>query len=389
MKEIHLKPGKERPVLLGHPWIFSGAIRDSPFDVEPGEIVRVCAADGRFIAIGYLNPRCSIAVRIVSLNDEPIDNAFVRRRVEAALDLRRRVVPQDTDAYRLINGEGDGLPGFVVDRYGNVLVLQCLTAGAERLKALLVAVLIDLLSPSVIHERSDGSVRRGEGLAASVGLLYGEMPAAVSVHENGLAFCVDPAAGQKTGFFLDQRTNRALARACASGARVLDAFAYSGGFAVHAGAGGADRVVAVETSESALVLAERNWQANGLPAIAARFVRADVRSFLSGTEERFDLLILDPPALVKHRHEVNAGARAYRDLHVRAFRRAERGALVMTFTCSQHVDAELFRRTVVAAAADAGYAVQLLAHLGPGPDHPVCLAHPEGEYLRGLLLRVQ
>jgi 23S rRNA (cytosine1962-C5)-methyltransferase len=388
MKEVHLKPGKERPVLLGHPWIFSGAIHDSPFDVEPGEIVRVCTAEGRFVGSGYLNPNCSIAVRIVSLNDEPIDDAFVRRRVETALDLRRRVVSSGTDAYRLINGEGDGLPGFVLDCYGDVLVLQCLTAGAERLKPLLVAALINLLSPAVIHERSDGSVRRGEGLAASVGLLHGEMPASLSVHENGLVFTVDPTAGQKTGFFLDQRPNRALARACASGARVLDAFAYSGGFAVHTGAGGAARVVAVESSESALSLAQRNWEANDLPVDGIRLVRADVRSFLSGTDERFDLLILDPPALVKHRHEVKAGARAYRDLHVRAFRRAEKGALMLTFTCSQHVDAELFRRTVLVAAADAGCAVQLLAHLGPGPDHPVLLAHPEGEYLRGLLLRV-
>jgi 23S rRNA (cytosine1962-C5)-methyltransferase len=389
MKEIRLKPGKERPVLLGHPWIFSGAIHDLPPDIEAGEIVRVCASDGQCVGTGYVNPQCSIAIRIISRQEEAIDEAFLRRRVEAALDLRRRVVSSDSDAYRLINGEGDGLPGFVVDRYGNVLVLQCLTAGAERLKALLVAVLIDLLSPSAIHERSDGSVRRGEGLPASVGLLHGAMPSAVSIHENGLAFCVDPAGGQKTGFFLDQRANRALARAYASGARVLDAFAYSGGFAVHAGAGGAAHVVAVETSESALALAARNWQANGLPSTAVRFERADVRSFLSNSDERFDLLILDPPALVKHRHEVNAGARAYRDLHVRAFRRAERGALVMTFTCSQHVDAELFRRTVVAAAADAGCSVQFLAHLGPGPDHPVLLAHPEGEYLRGLLLRVQ
>jgi 23S rRNA (cytosine1962-C5)-methyltransferase len=389
MKELHLKPGKERPVLFGHPWIFSGAIHDSPPDAEPGEIVRVCAADGRFVGSGYLNQQCSIAVRIVSLHDEPIDAAFVRRRVEAALDLRRRAVPPDTDAYRLINGEGDGLPGFIVDRYAEFLVLQCLTAGAERLKSLLVEVLVEVLSPRAIHERSDGSVRRGEGLAASVGHMHGEMPEFVSVRENGLAFNVDPAGGQKTGFFLDQRPNRALVRACASGARVLDAFAYSGGFAVHAGAGGAARVVAVETSESALALAQRNWEANGLPAEGVQFVRADVRSFLSSTDERFDLIILDPPALVKRRHELDAGARAYKDLHLRAFRRAEKGALVLTFTCSQHVDAELFRRTVLAAAGDAGRAVQLVAHLGPGPDHPTLLAHREGEYLRGLLLRVQ
>lgn len=389
MKELRLAHGKEHALLLGHPWIFSGAILDPPDEIEAGEIVRVHTAQGRFLGLGYANLRCSIAVRMLSHSDEPVDADFFRRRIRGALELREKTVPSDTDAYRLINGEGDGLPGFVVDRYADVLVLQCLTAGAERLKALLLQALLDLLPVRAIYERSDGSVRRHEGLAASVGVLHGELPTTLIARENGLLFTVDPVAGQKTGFFLDQRPNRALVRTVAPGARVLDAFAYSGGFALYAAAGGAARIVAVETSEPALELARRNWAVNGLPGEVVRFVREDVRSFLSATPERFNLMILDPPALVKHRHELDAGMRVYQDLHLRALRRAAAGALMLTFSCSQQVNDDLFRRSVLAAAAQAGRTVQLLGRLGPGPDHPVAAAHSEGEYLRGFLLRVR
>jgi len=326
-------------------------------------------------------------VRMLSRADETIDAAFVRRRVAAALELRRRVVGADTTAYRLLNGEGDGLPGFVADRYGDLLVLQCLTAGAERLKGWLVDAVVAELDPAAIVERSEGSVRRAEGLAPSVATLPVDEPAAVEVSENGLVFAVSPGAGQKTGHFCDQRANRALVRALSQGRRVLDAFTYRGGFAVHAGAGGAARVVAVDSSARALAAAERNWTRNGLGAGAA-FVESDVARFLRKCDETYDLLILDPPALVKQRKDSARGARAYKDLQLRALRRAAPGALVVTFSCSQHVDAELFRKIVCAGAADARREIQLLRHLGPGPDHPTALAHVEGEYLHGLLLRV-
>ena len=385
---LFLRSGKDRPVRLGHPWVFSGAIRDLDPTLPPGTIGRLCAADGAALGVGYVNPRCTIAVRLLSRRDEPVDAAFVARRVAAAAALRGRVVAADTDAYRLINGEGDGLPGVLVDRYGGSLVVQLLTAGAERLRPWLVEALVTQVQPRVVVERSEGGVRAAEGLAPVAGVLVGEASDGEPVRENGLRFVVTPGGGQKTGHFCDQRDNRARVRALAGGAHVLDAFAYHGGFAVHAGAGGAARVVAVDSSGGAIAAAERHWTLNQLPPDRAAFVAADVGRFLRERDETFDLLVMDPPALVKQRKDVNRGARAYKDLNLWAMRRARAGALLCTFTCSQHVDAELFRKIVAGAAADAGRAVSLLVHLGPGPDHPVALGHPEGEYLHGLLLRV-
>lgn len=385
---VHLKPGKDRPVRFGHPWIFSGAIHDLDPKAEPGTIVRVRSAEGEVLGLGYVNPRCAIAVRMLTHADELIDGTFMRGRVEQALRLRRFTVADDTTAYRLINGEGDRLPGFVVDRYADVLVLQVLTAGAERLKPLLLAALRDTVTPRALFERSDGSVRKAEGLSARVGIVDGDLPSELIVRENGLAFAVRPAVGQKTGLFLDQRPNHALARQLAGGRRVLDAFSYTGTFAIHAGAGGASHVVAVESSAGALTAVREHWALNRLPAPQAEFIEGDVSRYLRETNEGFGLLILDPPAFVKRRKDLAPGARAYKDLNLWALRRAEAGAFMMTFTCSQHVDSELFRKIVLGAAVDAGRRVQLLHHLGPGPDHPVALGHPEGEYLHGLLLRV-
>jgi 23S rRNA (cytosine1962-C5)-methyltransferase len=386
---LFLKSGKDRPLRLGHPWIFSGAIRDLDGAAEPGTVVRVHAADGALLGTGYLNPRCDIAVRMLSRADEPIDAPFIARRIAAAAALRARVVASDTTAYRLVNGEGDQLPGLLVDHFDEVLVLQCLTAGMERLKPLVVGALRELLAPRAIVERSDGAVRAAEGLTPVIAIHHGAPPAELIVRENGLRVCVAPGAGQKTGHFCDQRVNRALVRDLARDRRVLDACAYSGGFALHAGAGRAAAVVAVDSSARAVEAARRNWRLNDLPEERATFVDAEVSTFLRDTSDRFELLVLDPPALVKRRKDLNRGARAYKDLNLWAMRRALPGALLLTFTCSQHVDAELFRKIAAAAAADAGRQVQLVERLGPGPDHPVALGHPEGEYLHGLLLRVE
>jgi 23S rRNA (cytosine1962-C5)-methyltransferase len=298
------------------------------------------------------------------------------------------VVGADTTAYRVINGEGDLLPGVVADWYDGILVLQCLTAGAERLKPWLIDALRAELEPRAIVERSEGSVRKAEGLSSVAATAFGEPPAEVIVRENGLRFAVVPGGGQKTGHFCDQRPNRALVRSLSAGRRVLDAFAYSGGFSVHAGAGDAARVTVVDSSHRALASAARNWALNGLDEGLVRFVDRDVPRFLRECDETYDLLVLDPPALVKQRKDLQRGARAYKDLQLWALRRAAPGALVFTFTCSPHVDAALFRKIVAGAAADARREVQVLQHLGPGPDHPVALGHAEGEYLHGLLLRV-
>lgn len=360
-----------------------------PRHLAAGTCVTVQSAEGAFLGRGYLNPQCTIAVRLLTRIDEPIDAAFIQRRVAAARALRCAMVPPETDVYRLINGEGDFLPGLVADVYGAVVVLQCLTAGGVRLKSMVVEALQEALSPDGIFERSTGNVRREEGLQPETGVLAGEVPLdPVEVQECGQTFQVDVRAGQKTGFFIDQRDNRVLVRRLAAGALVLNAFAYSGAFGVYAGAGGARRVVSVDSSARALDLARRNWRCNGLADTAADFVEANVFRYLRESTLAFDVLILDPPALVKRRQELVRGARAYKDLHVHAFHRAAPGAYVVTCSCSQHVSFELFWKIVHGAAVDAGRSVQVLRRLGPGADHPTSLMHPEGEYLKGLLLRM-
>ncbi|HVM95677.1 MAG TPA: class I SAM-dependent rRNA methyltransferase [Candidatus Acidoferrales bacterium] len=385
---VRLKPGRERSVRTGHPWIFSGALDGADPALEPGDVVTVLAADGAFLGRGYVNPRCAIAVRLLTHADETIDGDFLQRRVASAYALRRAVLPPSTDAYRLINGEGDLLPGFVADVYGGVVVLQCLTAGAARQQASWIAALQSVIAPQTIYERSGGAVRREEGLAPSEGVLSGSLPEGLlEISENGLRFLVDVRAGQKTGFFLDQRDNRQLAQSLAAGRRVLNAFSYTGAFGVYAASGSARQVVSVDSSAPALDIARRIWTLNNLRTETS-FMEADVFRFLRDTDSRFDLLILDPPALVKRRQEVDRGARAYKDLHLNAFRCAKPGALALTFSCSQHVSAELFCKIVQGAAVDARREVQVLRHLGAGADHPIHAAHPEGEYLSGLLLRI-
>lgn len=387
---IRLRSGKEHRVAAGHPWIFSGAIADLDTTIAPGSVVAVHDAAGNFVARGYVNPRCAIAARVLTWQDEEIDEAFIERRVRTALELRRTLVRGDTDAYRLINGEGDDLPGVIADVYGSTVVLQCLTAGAERLKPHLAAALHAALQPARIYERSAGSVRLAEGLEPAAGPLVGDAPdRPLRIRENGLSFEVDVRHGQKTGFFLDQRDNRLLAGELAAGRDVLNAFAYTGAFGVYAASAGARRVVSVESSARALELARRNWQANGLPVSAQDFVEADVFTYLRHCEQLYSLLVLDPPALVRHRSELQRGARAYKDLQLWALRRAAAGALMMTFSCSQHVSAELFWKIVHAAAADAHRSVQVLRSLGAAADHPVSLSHPEAVYLKGLLLHVR
>ncbi|MBI4516313.1 MAG: class I SAM-dependent rRNA methyltransferase [Deltaproteobacteria bacterium] len=386
---LRLRSGKDRPVRLGHPWVFAGAIANLDATLPPGTLVRLESAGGEFLGIGAANPGCAIAVRLLAHQDQAIDADFIRRRIADALALRQRLVPPATDAYRCINGEGDFLPGIVVDRYAGVLVLQCLTAGAAALQPLVVAALAETLAPECIFERSAGSVRREEGLPDLERALHGEWPPEhVAVREHGLSFLVDVRHGQKTGWFLDQRDNRLLARQHAGGRRVLNAFAYTGGFGLYAAAGGAREVISVESSERALALGRENWRLNGLSAVPADFVEADVFRYLRQPGEPFDLLILDPPALAKQRRDVARSARAYKDLHLHAFRRAAPAALVLTFSCSAHVGAELFRKIVIGAAADARREVRVLRQLGAGADHPTALAHVEGNYLTGLLLAV-
>jgi 23S rRNA (cytosine1962-C5)-methyltransferase len=369
--------------------VFSGAIARIEGEGPPGSLAQVVSADGNAVGVGYLNTRCSIAVRMLTREIADIDADFIRRRLEVALALRRAVIPPETTGYRLVNGEGDFLPGLIVDVYGNFLVCQCLTAGADALKPLVVEALTGLLFPQGIYEKSEGGVRREEGLPNAAGVLWGEEPPAlVEIHEHGCRFFVDIRAGQKTGFFLDQRDNRMLACALASGKRVLNGFAYTGGFGVFAAKGGASRVISVESSETALRLAQRNWRANHLPESQAEFVHKDMFTYLRQADELLDLIILDPPPFVRRRQDLQAGSKGYKEINLQAFRLlAPRGQL-LTFSCSQHLSSADFLQTVLFAAADARREVQILRHLGPAADHPVSLAHAEGTYLKGVWLRV-
>jgi 23S rRNA (cytosine1962-C5)-methyltransferase len=388
VRRIVLRPGREHPVRAGHPWIFSRAIAEGLEGAEPGEPVEVRSAAGTFVAVGYANPRTTIAVRVIGLEDEAVDARLVGRRLDEALALRRATLPPELTAYRVLNAEGDRLPGVVVDRYGDFLVCQLLTAGAARLAGALVAALGERLAPRGIFERSEGGVRAEEGLPGARGVLAGEEPPPrLAIEEDGCRFLVDVLHGQKTGFFPDQRESRERVRALAKGRRVLNAFAYSGAFAIAAARGGAREVVSVDTSRPALALAEAAWAENGLDPAAGRFVVADVFEYLRGAGERWDLVVLDPPPFVRRRRDLEPGLRGYKDVNLQALRRLEPGGWLLTSSCSQHLPRAAFREVVAAAAADAGRPAVIVAEAGHPPDHPVALAHPEGEYLKILLLR--
>jgi len=388
MKTLVVAAGREGPIRAGHPWIYSRAIVRGLDVVEPGDPVRVEGPYGNFLALGYAHPRTPIAVRVLSLDDEPVGPPLVARRLEAALALRAALLPADTDAYRILNGEGDWLPGVVVDRYGDVLVLQCLTAGAARLAPLVVEALVDRVGPRTIYERSEGAVRSEEGLESVRRLLWGvEPPPVLEVQERGMRLLVDVVRGQKTGLFLDQRDNRHLVGGLARGARVLNAFAYTGGFAVAAGRGEARSVVSIDTSRAALTLGSEAWQRNGLPAERAAWIVADVFEWLRASQDSFDLIVLDPPPFARRRRDREAALRGYRDLNLQALRRLAAGGWLLTCSCSQHLDRQSFREVVAHAAAAAGRPAQVVAELGHPPDHPTALPHAEGEYLKALLLR--
>lgn len=385
---VTLKPGRDFSVRAGHPWIFSGAIADIAGTAAAGAPVEVRSADGRVLGWGTWNPSTSIAVRMFTRGARPLDATVVRERLADALDLRALIA--GTDAMRLVNGEGDRFPGLVVDRYGDFLVCQCITAGADALKPIVVTVLEELVRPRGIFERSEGSARTAEGLTRASGVLSGEEPPPeLVITESGRRHVVDVRGGQKTGFFLDQRPNRDLAGTLAAGKRVLNLFAYSGGFSVAAAQGGAAHVTSVDSSAVALALAEAAWRLNALPADAASFVRADVFEYLRAEPPTADLVILDPPPFARRRTDRDRARTGYKDVNLRALRAAASGALLMTFSCSQHLDADAWEDAVAAAAFDAGRSCQLLARLGPGIDHPQAFAHEEGRYLKGLLLRVE
>jgi len=383
-----LKPGRDRPARGGNPWIFSQAIdRYEPAEPEAGAPVAVCDASRALIGYGYCNPRTTIAVRMLAWGDALELDRIAAHRLARAIELRRRIIGPDTDCCRLVNGDGDAFSGVVIDRYADVIVVQLLTAGADRMRSQIVAHLGTMLAPRAIIERSQGAVRRQEGLEDRTGVLAGEPIAEVIAAENGIKLGIDLEHGQKTGWFLDQRENRARFSELATGARVLDACCYAGGFTLAALKGGAKQVVAVDTSQRALGWVRRNLELNGYAGDAAELVHAEAAKYLDQSGDKFDLIALDPPPLARSRKDAPHAEHQYAELNARAIAALAPGGNLMTFSCSVHFRGEDFIRAVRIGAARAGLNLRMLARLGAGPDHPVMLGHIEGEYLTGVWLK--
>ncbi|MGE5639994.1 MAG: class I SAM-dependent rRNA methyltransferase [Clostridia bacterium] len=389
---ITLKKGRERSLKRRHPWVFSGAVEKTTGNPGSGETVEVRDASGQPLALAAYSPASQIRARVWSFEaGQKIDRQFFRERIQKALALREALqVERYTNAMRLVHGESDGLPGLVVDRYADVLVAQFLSAGAERWREDILDVLKEASGCEAIFERSDAEVRKLEGLPPRIGFFRGNRNAGrCPIVEHGLHFRVDVAEGQKTGFFLDQRDNRQRVRALASGREALDAFSYTGGFALAALAGGASRVTALESSGAALQVAKENLAANPLDPAKVEFLEADVFKQLRTFRDegrRFGLIVLDPPKFAPTAAQAKNAARAYKDINLLAFKLLLPGGLLATFSCSGGVGAELFQSIVAGAALDAGAEAKIIERFAAAPDHPVALEFPEGDYLKGLLL---
>ena len=391
-----IKTGREKPVLHRHPWIFSGAVENVKGDPASGETVAVRDAHGQFLAWAAYSPVSQIRARIWSWQEaDKVDEDFIRERLARSLARRKTLeegVETAPQAMRLVHAESDGLPGLIVDQYAETLVIQILSAGAERWRETIADVLLDLTGAQTLYERSDAEVRTLEGLPPQTGLMRGApLPARLEIEENGLLFEVDVRAGHKTGFYLDQRLNRARVRELAKGKDVLDCFSYTGGFAANVLAGDAKSVCLVDTSAEALQLAQENIQRNGLPVERAEFVEGDVFKILRLFRDQarsFDMVILDPPKFAPTASHVRRAARGYKDINLLAFKLLRPGGLLVTFSCSGGIGVELFQKIVAGAALDAGVQAQIVARFSQSNDHPVALNFPEGAYLKGLALRV-
>jgi 23S rRNA (cytosine1962-C5)-methyltransferase len=402
---VTIQHGKEKPIQNQHPWIYSGAISKLTDDCQPGDIVTVVDSKGRFLGRGYYNPTSQIRVRMLTWQDETINEEWWYDQLSRAV--HSRMVYQDefdagvNNAVRLVNAENDFLPGLVVDRYGEWLVLQSLTLGMDHHKEVLSNLLAEMLKPRGIYERSDVDIRRKEGLKDQTGLLWGEEPPSmIEIEENTLIFSVDVRNGHKTGFYLDQRENRGWLHDLLyldgddlheDKRRVLNMFSYTGGFGLYALAAGVKQVVNVDSSQAVLKVAKDSIKRNELPLENAQFVAGDafqvLRDYVTQGEQ-FDAVVLDPPKFAQSTKDVEGATRGYKDLNLQSFKLIRSGGYLMTFSCSGAISQDLFQKVVFGALADSGRQAQIIRHLSGSEDHPVALTFPEGAYLKGLLCRV-
>jgi len=398
MADLVLKPGREKSLLRRHPWIFSGAVHHMDGSPAPGETVSLLSSKGDFLARAAYSPSSQIRARAWTFDQSAkVDADFFRRRIRAAVQARSidgvqrfPTLPKSGDfGLRLIYAESDGLPGLIVDRYADTLVLQSLTAGSEFWKETIADILLEETGLSTIYERSDADVRELEGLQLVVGLLRGTMPdSRTIIHENGLKFNINLESGHKTGFYLDQRQNRLRVRRLVKDRDVLDCFCYTGGFTVNALEGGAKSVVAVDASADALALGRENVHLNGGQAESVEWCEGDVFQVLRkfrDEDRSFGLIVLDPPKFAPTAAQAKKAARGYKDINLLGFKLLQPGGILVTFSCSGGIDAALFQKIVASAALDAGVEAQIMEHLSQAADHPVALNFPEGAYLKGLV----
>ena len=395
MQTIFLKKSADSFIKRKHPWIFSGAVEKVEGNPSNGETVQILTSNNTFVGFGSYSPSSQIRVRILSFNpDEKIDSDFFRRKILTSSDARKKNIDTlQTNAYRIINAESDGLPGLIVDQYSEFLVCQFLSSGSEFNKNIIVEILNEKFKPKGIFERSDVEVRIKENLQPEKGLLKGVIPDdLVEVKENGLRFLVDIKNGHKTGFYLDQRDNRKLVSEFSKGKSVLNCFSYTGGFSVYALAAGAEKITQVEASGSAIEISNQILELNNLSSSSVENINGDVFEILRKfRDERktFDLIILDPPKFAESASQISKASRGYKDINLLAIKLLNPGGILFTFSCSGHISQELFQKIIAGAALDSGREVKIIKQLTQSADHPVALNFPEGLYLKGLVCSVE
>ena len=388
--KLHLAPGKDKAVMRRHPWLFSGAVRRVEGNPQEGDLVDVVAADGRWLAVGHYQSD-SIICKVLSFDTQQVDESFFRERLQSAVAYRERMgffAEADTNVFRLVHAEGDFMPGLVCDWYNGVLVMQAHSVGMHRLFPMFSELFVDLLGKHGIKSVFDKSSATVPG-GCEDGYVWGTEPAEWEISEHGNRLLINFFEGQKTGFFVDQRENRHLVETLSAGRRVLNCFGYTGGFSLGALRGGASYVETVDISKKAIELCNRNVQLNFGEGASHRGVVADVLKYMDEVDNQFDIIILDPPAFAKNHRSLQQGLKGYRNINQKAMEKIQRGGLLLTFSCSQAVSRDDFQTLAFSAAALAGKEVRVVRHLQHAPCHPVSIFHPEGEYLKGLLLEVR
>jgi 23S rRNA (cytosine1962-C5)-methyltransferase len=393
MTSITLKVEREKSMLRRHPWIFEGAIEKTEGVIRSGDTVDILANDGTWLAKAAYSPESQIRARVWSFTkSEVIDNSFFKRKIEQALARKQEILKKhNTNAFRLIAAEADGLPGITIDVYVNVVVVQLLSTGAEKHRSKILWAILQLFPDAIVHERSDVDVRKKEGLIPVVQTLHGELPDSVIIEENGIKICVDLINGHKTGFYLDQRENRRIAASYSEGKTVLNCFSFTGTFGLYALAAGATQIINVDASESALTLSAKNVSINGLDESKVTHLKRDVFELLREYKEagtKFDVIVLDPPKFVSSKHNLSKASRGYKDINRLALSLLNENGTLLTFSCSGLMPQDLFQKIVADAALDAQRDVFFVQRLAQSEDHPVSGNFPEGYYLKGLVCKV-